>query len=102
MGLLGPTVTTAKHSCRVFGVLQSHWDDRIPDDKLKEWIEFQETLKFINDIKIPRFVLSEDFGILILKGYSDASELAYGAVIYAVSQIHSGRLFFQLLCSKSH
>ena len=55
----------------------------------------------MNNIKICRFVLSEDFEILNLKGYSDASELAYGAVIYAVSQSHLGRLSIQLLCSKS-
>jgi hypothetical protein len=46
-------------------------------------------------------VLSEDFRILFLKGFSDASELAYGAAVYVVSQSHSGKLTSHLLCSKS-
>ena len=48
--------------------LQFHWDERIPEDKLKEWIEFHESLKFMNDFKIHRFLLSEEFGILLHKG----------------------------------
>lgn len=101
LGLIGPIVTTAKIFMQGLWGLQSHWDDKLPDDKVKEWLEFQDSLGLINEIKINRFVLSEDFGILCLKGYSDASELAYGAVIYVVSQSHSGKLTVQLLCSKS-
>ena len=54
----------------------------------------------VTTIKTLIFVLSENFRILFLKGYSYASELVYDAVIYAVSQRHLGRLSFQLLCSK--
>ncbi|GFW02548.1 uncharacterized protein TNCV_2455641 [Trichonephila clavipes] len=56
---------------------------------------------FLERLKIPRFVLSENLESIILYGFSDASEKGFGAVTYVSVIKNNGDRHSQLLCSKS-
>jgi len=70
---------------------------------LKEhWQRIQRNLPIIKCIQIDRLVISEEKAERVeLHGFSDASEVAYGACIYLRSIDGQGKITTKLLCSKS-
>ncbi|GBM97161.1 hypothetical protein AVEN_153473-1 [Araneus ventricosus] len=66
-----------------------------------EWSSFISSLSYVKNIKIPRFVLRPNPKEVILHGFSDPFEKAYGAVIYLQSVCDSSDNNTFLLCSKS-
>ncbi|GFR18907.1 hypothetical protein TNCT_217901, partial [Trichonephila clavata] len=47
-----------------------------------EWHNFVSSLKALEELKIGRYLLTDSYEKLMLLGYADASESAYGAVVY--------------------
>lgn len=64
-------------------------DDPLPATICDEWIELKETIHHIQRIKIKRWI-PHSKGKLLLHGFSDASEMAYAAVVYARSVDQEG------------
>lgn len=60
-------------------------------------------MPILNEIKIPRYVFSgaESIHTIVLHGFSDASEKAYGAVVYIRSIDNTGTVCSHLAASKS-
>ncbi|GFX86209.1 integrase catalytic domain-containing protein [Trichonephila clavipes] len=68
----------------------------------KEWRQFVESLHIINKINIERCVVVEQLEVIKLQGFSDASQLAFGAVVvYCKSVTAAGRMLVHLSASKS-
>lgn len=65
--------------------LQIDWDEKVPDDILKQWNKYKELLPQIEKISIPRWtnLNSENKNSLSLLAFCDASEKAYACVIYS-------------------
>ncbi|GBN04679.1 hypothetical protein AVEN_31100-1 [Araneus ventricosus] len=101
LGLLGPIVTQAKMFLQKLWLLKLDWGDTLPSKENTEWQSFLNSLKFVNLINIPRWILSEQSISVELHGFADASEMAYGAVIYVKSINYYGGSEVKLLISKS-
>ncbi|GBO43773.1 hypothetical protein AVEN_79693-1 [Araneus ventricosus] len=101
LGLLGPVISKAKIFIQRLWLLQIDWSQKLPSDIAQEWSSFLSSLNYMKNIKIPRFVLRPNPKEIILHGFSDASEKAYGAVIYLQSVCDSSDNNTFLLCSKS-
>ncbi|XP_055543428.1 uncharacterized protein LOC129728978 [Wyeomyia smithii] len=101
LGLIGPVITTAKLILREISMLQTDWDDPVPQDLLRAWQSFRKELMQLNDLQVPRYISSEDAVTVELHGFSDASDHAYGACVYA-RVVHSDRTTtMNLISSKS-
>ncbi|XP_071042700.1 uncharacterized protein [Parasteatoda tepidariorum] len=98
LGFLGPILTKAKLFLQKLWILRLEWDESLPDSMAKDWQCFVSTLPAFEDMQIPRHV-GEKSGIVI-HGFSDASAVAYGAVLYMQS-ISEETSYTRLLCSRS-
>ncbi|XP_077263143.1 uncharacterized protein LOC143898012 [Temnothorax americanus] len=102
LGLLGPVVIIAKCIMQSLWQIKTGWDEVLPTELEATWKEYYRSLPQTNEMKIPRNInpgnVSNQFDLV---GFGDASEKAYGAVLYAVSQRSGGTLQAHLICSKS-
>ncbi|GBM43963.1 hypothetical protein AVEN_197281-1, partial [Araneus ventricosus] len=101
LGLLGPIITKAKMFLQKLWLLKLDWGDTLPLKENTEWQNFLNSLMFVNLINVPVWNLSEQSISVELHGFADASELAYGAVIYVKSINSYGGSEVKLLISKS-
>ncbi|GBO26087.1 hypothetical protein AVEN_46712-1 [Araneus ventricosus] len=100
LGLLGPVITVAKIFLQRLWKLKIDWNDSLPEREAEEWERFLNSLHSINQLCIPRHVLCEFPEKLEVHGFADASDRAYGAVVYLKSSAGE-RNCVRLLCSKS-
>ncbi|XP_049886559.1 uncharacterized protein LOC126381059 [Pectinophora gossypiella] len=100
MGFVAPTILYAKLLIKQLWQLGIDWDDEPPPHINKIWRQFCHELPLLNNFKIPRHVGVVEDCVVTLVGFSDASELAYGGVVYLHVQSASGNTV-QLVCSKS-
>ncbi|GBM60115.1 hypothetical protein AVEN_38454-1 [Araneus ventricosus] len=101
LGLLGPVVSNAKIFPQRLWLLQIDWSQTLPSDIAQAWFSFIASLSYVKNIKLPRFMLRRNPKEIILYGFSDVSEKAYGEVIYLQSVCDSSDNNTFLLCSKS-
>ncbi|GBM00359.1 hypothetical protein AVEN_179181-1 [Araneus ventricosus] len=101
LGLLGPVISKTKIFFQRLWLLQIDCCQKLPSDIAQEWSSFTASLSHVKNIKISRFALRPNPKEIILHGFSDASEKAYGAVIYLQSACDSSDNNTFLLCSKS-
>lgn len=101
LGLVGPCVVEAKIIMQRLWVNKSSWDEDVTSEVLDLWSLFANTLPCLNELQIPRWVLS-DFCVKVeIHVFTDASECAYGACVYIRSVCSSGIVSVQLLISKN-
>ncbi|GFY72666.1 uncharacterized protein TNIN_339691 [Trichonephila inaurata madagascariensis] len=81
LGLIGPVISKANLSTKRYG-LENWWEEFLPDAIAPEWLNFVSSLKALEELKISRYILTDSYVKLMLLGYSDASEAAYGAMVY--------------------
>lgn len=78
------------------------WDESVPMHIHKTWDRIKTQLCLLNNLQIPRTVVSGDKSSQIqIHGFCDASEKAYGACVYVREQNLQGKGVTSLLCSKS-
>ncbi|GFX75326.1 integrase catalytic domain-containing protein [Trichonephila clavipes] len=100
LGFLGPVIAKAKVFLQQLWQCKLDWDDVLPNSIANEWREFVTTLKCIEEVKINRFIMTDNVRI-VLQGFADASEAAYGAVVYLQCFLHNGAAKMSILASKS-
>lgn len=90
LGLVGPVVIRAKNILQALWREKINWDDPIPIQVQKEWLEYRSFLPALNDLSIPRKIINliSDKEIEI-HGYADASEIKYGCCIYVRTTDHN-------------
>ncbi|XP_065081812.1 uncharacterized protein LOC135704276 [Ochlerotatus camptorhynchus] len=101
LGLIGPTISKAKISLQGLWKLQLDWDAAVPPVFVSNWQEFKQNLTVLTQLRIPRHVLSPGYARLEVRGFSNASEAAYGACLYLRSITSAGSCTVRLLMSKS-
>lgn len=102
LGLLGPIITKAKIFLQRLWQLKLNWDDELPEKETKEWQQFYNEMKMtVPTMKIDRCIVAQEALYVELHGFSDASEMAYGAIVYAKSITASGDVTVKLITSKS-
>lgn len=101
LGLLSPVTIYAKLLIKKLWLLKLSWDEAPPISLQQLWNEFQDNLGGLSSFKIPRHIGVSVKTPLSLLGFSDASERAYGAAIYARTVDNNGKILVTLLCAKA-
>lgn len=100
LGLVAPVILYAKLLIQELWLLKCDWDEAPPQRITSQWRQFCGELPALNEIRIPRHLGVVQGCVANLIGFADASERAYGSVIYLQVNSHSN-LTVRLVCSKS-
>lgn len=100
LGLVGPVLVAAKVIMQKLWINKLNWDDVLPDELLKIWQDFVNSLTNMPVLTIPRNLNFVNAKNIELIGYCDSSAIAFGAVLY-VRSIFNDKVYVNLLCSKS-
>jgi hypothetical protein len=102
LGLIGPLITKAKILLQKLWLLKIDWNQSVPENINIFWLQFVEELPSLHDISISRFVLGKQkIKRTELHGFCDASQAAYGAVLYIKFIDHKQNCHVNILCAKS-
>ncbi|GFT58775.1 integrase catalytic domain-containing protein [Trichonephila clavipes] len=101
LGFLGPVIVKAKVFLQQLWQCKLDWDDVLHNSIANKWREFVTTLQCIKKVKINRFIMADNNVRIVLQGFEDASEAAYGAVVYLQCFLHNGAAKVSILASKS-
>ena len=101
LGLLSPITVRAKIIFQALWNRQVDWDDEVPIESKNAWTAYVSDLSAIPSIKIIRCACIPNAITLQLHGFSDASELAYGAAVYLKSTNSDGDSLVSLLAAKT-
>ncbi|XP_065370843.1 uncharacterized protein LOC135962859 [Calliphora vicina] len=101
VGWLGPVIIVAKMVMQRVWQDQVEWDESLKPATEAEWQKFASSYHEVNQIQIPRWVHYVPNSKIELHVFSDASEKAYAAVIYARIETPDGEIFTHLLTSKT-
>jgi hypothetical protein len=102
LGLLSPVVIQCKIFMQQLWQLKVNWDDPLAAELKDHWQGIQRKLPVVKSIQMDRLVITKDKPERIeMHGFSDASEVAYGACIYIRSIDAQGKITAKLLCAKS-
>lgn len=104
IGLIAPIIVLAKIFMKKLWAREPvlNWDDTLPPDLRDEWITYINELRFISEIKIPRWVnASKTNASFQIHGFCDASESAYGAAVYLRTIDSENNVHIHLIASKS-
>ncbi|XP_062557228.1 uncharacterized protein LOC134222099 [Armigeres subalbatus] len=80
---------------------RAEWDDPIPEDIYVKWQEYYQQLPLLKSFKVSRYLFTPEPKEIQFHIFSDASELAYGACIYARSTNKDGQTKTELISAKS-
>lgn len=86
-GWVAPCVIRVKILFQQLWLLKLSWDEVVPQDIADIWIELRDELPLLEKVSLPRW-LPNHSGVMELHGFSDASESAYAAVVYARAIVH--------------
>lgn len=81
LGWLAPTIILFKMMYQRLWRMKLGWDDCLPPEIASDYQIIRSELPLLQNLKFPRFIQFNES--TELHGFSDASENAYGAVIYA-------------------
>lgn len=101
LGLVGPVVVKAKIMLQRLWEDKLNWDESVPVDIATSWNKYRKQIELLNGFIIPRQITTENVNNVQLHGFCDASERAYGAVLYLRSTTSSGIHVVRLICSKT-
>ncbi|XP_045540617.1 uncharacterized protein LOC106708519 [Papilio machaon] len=102
LGFLAPVVTTAKIFIQRLWLCGIGWDEELPASLLLDWLDYRKDLCNLTNFHIPRWIeSSSEDQIMELHGFSDASNLAYAAVVYARVVDSEGNVHTNLVASKT-
>ena len=80
LGMIGPVLLPAKRVLQKTWQLKLHWDEKLPEDLLKDWNKW----KLLNHVSIPRSYFPYGCSLdatFQLHHFSDVSEVGYGTVL---------------------
>lgn len=101
LGLVGPLLVQAKYLMQQVWFADIKWDDTLPEDLNKRWVEFAKELVELASISIPRNINVQSSNSIELVGYADASNIAYGCCLYLRAIDEDNVVKVNLLCSRS-
>ncbi|XP_058810074.1 uncharacterized protein LOC131675195, partial [Phymastichus coffea] len=101
MGWLGPVLIRAKILIQKLWLQGCNWDDPLDISSQEECDLFCRQLRNVEGISIPRFLSRAAETRWYLHGFADASERAYGACLYFVTQDDHGEWKSTLITAKT-
>lgn len=100
LGLAAPIVVRGKMLMQELWLLNCSWDQPVPDVLQFKWGEYFSSLEKLTEFRVDRYALLPHAKVQ-LHTFTDASEAAYGACIYARSVDSSGNVRVRLIASKT-
>ena len=103
LGFLSPFVVRLKILFRDLCVDRIDWDELLQGEVLKKWNAISAEFSSISCLKVPRCYYSFNSTPLKfqLHGFSDASSLAYGAVLYLKTVYADGSVTVRIVAAKT-
>lgn len=102
LGILAPIIITAKMFIQELWQTKLEWDEALPTTLHTRWMTFRTELEQLNNLEISRHVFEGHISSNTqIHAFADASEKAYGAVVYIRSIIKNGQVIVRLLCARS-
>ncbi|XP_065665735.1 uncharacterized protein LOC136087157 [Hydra vulgaris] len=103
LGLISLIVVVTKLLFQALCIDKLDWDDKLPSEIHEKWLAYLKELEVISSITVPRYCFKEQDEIakyVTLHGFSDSSQVAYSAVIYAQVKTKEGWMS-KLITSKT-
>lgn len=82
LGLLSPCIITAKILLQELWLHRLAWDESLPFDLNSKWLSFRKQSQHLNQVKVSRHILCNNYTDVQIHGFADASQRAYGACTY--------------------
>ena len=101
LGFASPVVISAKILSQKLWRQSFDWDDPLPAEHVKAWSEIAANLKRVPDIKVARYIPNAKGGNNQLHCFTDASNQAFAAAVYLVTESESGQITSSLIMAKS-
>ena len=103
LGFLSPYIVRLKLLMQKAWLEAGTWDDLLPEHHQQEWIKWFQELNDLELVKIPRCLKDPVAKVveLSIHTFTDASESAYAAAVYARHVYESGDVTVRLIASKS-
>ena len=103
LGWFSPSTIIVKILLQRLWELKIGWDNPIPDEIRDAWVKWRTELPQLANKHIPRcyFLKNSSNTEIQLHGFSDASERAYGAVVYLRTTDTTGVTHISLVISKT-
>ena len=104
LGMIGPVLLPVKRVLQKTWQFKLLWDEKLPEDLLKDWNKWKENLTVLNHVTIPRCYFPGGCSLdatFPLHHFSDASEVGYGTVSYLRRETVDGRVDCAFIMAKS-
>ncbi|GBP00701.1 hypothetical protein EVAR_70785_1 [Eumeta japonica] len=101
MGYVAPVILLAKLFIKSLWENKIDWDDTPPASLIVRWQQFENELPLLRDVHLPWHIGVNAHCVTSMLGFADASERAYGGVVYLVYYPDDNRYVLNLLTAKS-
>jgi hypothetical protein len=102
LGWIAPCVIKAKIFIQRLWIAGTGWDEEPPTRILEDWYTYRQELAQLTDFSIPRWMFTNaDDVVTELHGFSDASNVAYSAVVYMRVVNANGEVHVVLVSAKT-
>lgn len=102
MGWLAPTIIIGKVFLQRLWLTGITWDQEVDDDIKKDWLTYRAELPYLSENTVDRWLHTLSSRThLELYGFSDASNMAYAAVVYSRVIDEAGDIHVRLLSAKT-
>lgn len=101
LGFLSPTIVLAKIMLQQLWTAGVTWDEEVSSDIAEKWLNYRNTLSNLEALRIPRWIGIRREQKCQIHAFCDASESAYGAVVYARSESADGTVAIQFITAKT-
>ena len=102
--MIGPVLLPAKRALQKTWQLKLLWDEKLPEDLLKDWNKWKENLTLFDHVIILRCYFPGGCSLnatFQLHQFNDASEVGYGTVSYLRRETVDGRVDCCFIMAKS-
>lgn len=100
-GYISPVIVIGKRIIQDLWKLKLDWDEEVPKEMAEFWIEFRTEIGYLSNFRLDRWLKTSNQVKIQLIGFSDSSQIAYGAVLYVRVEHPDGKVECLLLNSKS-
>ena len=103
LGWFSPVIVKMKILLQRLWEIKLDWDDPIPDDIYQVWSQWRSELPLLTTMHVPRCYFSSKNAVVStqLHGFSDASEDAYGGVVFLRVEDSRKKVHTTLVISKT-
>ncbi|XP_039311325.1 uncharacterized protein LOC120359084 [Solenopsis invicta] len=101
LGWVAPVLIFARVFMQDLWLASHDWDDPLPLELADAWRVFTASLPGLSALRVPRWLQRDPGDEVELRGFSDASERAYAAAVYARVTRRDGRVRVTLLTARA-